>query len=170
MTQVVAAEEPAVAPSYEGGLLRLDAQSCAPGQNAKLLSTYGNLDCGTSSVSENGNELAVTFSLEFDTFSFAGERGLFVDSKGGSVDPEPRLGWTSVGTWTVSAESGGVGGSGAGGVAGSGGNADRGGVEEDDGCGCRMPGRSSTLRGVVCVLLGLVFASRRARGVGSCPR
>jgi hypothetical protein len=37
----------------------------------------------------------------FDVDRFAGERGVFFDAKGGSGDPEPRLGWTRMGSFTV---------------------------------------------------------------------
>ena len=157
VTKVVDAAEPAVAAGFEGGAFYLDAESCAPGEARTLVSTHGSLDCAASSVTENGNELAVSFALAFDVESFAGERGLFVDAKGGSVTPEPRLGWTEVGSFTVSAPSG------TGGSSGGAPPTDRGGVAGgDSGCGCRVPARSRAA-GWVVALLGFALLARRRR-------
>jgi MYXO-CTERM domain-containing protein len=156
VTKFVDAQEPAVAPSFEAGLFHLDADSCAPGEAKQLVSTHGTLDCASSTVAQNGNQMIVTFGLAFDTDSFSGERGLFMDSKGGSTTPEPRLGWTEVGSFTVEPE-----------VAGSGGSSgssptDRGGVTEDSsGCGCRLA--RGTGSPAIAVVLGLLAALRRRR-------
>jgi MYXO-CTERM domain-containing protein len=161
VTKVVDAQEPAVAPSFEAGLFHLDAESCAAGEAKQLVSTYGTLDCASSTVAQNGNELVVTFALGFDTESFAGERGLFVDAKGGSVTPEPRLGWTEVGSFTVQPNASGSGGS-------SGAPpTDRGGVSEDSsGCGCRTSHRTPSP--AILAGLGLFVAAllrrRQTRG------
>ena len=48
-----------------------------------------------------------------DTATFAGTHGLWVDAKGGTGDPEPRLGWTELGSYTVQEGTAGTGGSGA---------------------------------------------------------
>jgi hypothetical protein len=165
VTKLVDAQEPALAPAFEDGMFHLESQSCAPGENAELVSQYGTLDCAASSVAENGNELAVTFALAFDTFSFAGERRLFVDAKGGNGDPEPRLGWTDVGSWTVDSASPSTGGSATGGAGGGGGgSAGRGGVEEDDGgCGCRLARRDASVWLTLAICgLALTFARRRS--------
>lgn len=162
VTKVVDAQEPAVAPAFEAGAFHLDSQSCTPGLAIDLVSTYGSLDCAGSSVVEDGDEIAVTFALRFDVSTFAGERGLYMDAKGGSISPEPRLGWTEVGSWTVAASTAGSGGS-SGGAPG-----DRGGVSGDDsGCGCRSAGKSSSssAAALLSALVVLMFARRRqARG------
>jgi MYXO-CTERM domain-containing protein len=162
VTKVVDAQEPAVAPAFEAGAFHLDAQSCAPGEATELVSTYGSLDCASSSVVEDGDEMAVTFALRFDVEAFAGERGLFMDAKGGSPSPEPRLGWTEVGSWTVAASTAGSGGS-SGGAPG-----DRGGVSGDDsGCGCRSAGVASSASvsaWLIGLMLSLAIRRRQARG------
>jgi hypothetical protein len=157
VTNVVDAAEPAVALGFENGQFDLDGQPCTPGEATELSSTYGSLDCANSSVTTNGNELVATFAVSFDTFTFAGGRGLFVDAKGGSVTPEPRLGWTEVGSWNVQTEAGGGGTSGLGGSGG--GDPARGSVVEDSGCGCRVGARASS-HGLVWLLLAALL--RRA--------
>lgn len=162
VTNVVDPGEPALALGFEGGLLDLDGQTCAPGEAKQLTSTYGTLDCATSSVSLNGNEITITFALAFDVFEFAGERGLFVDAKGGSAAPEPRLGWTQMGSWVVQATGTGSGGSG-GASGNSGGPDDRGGVVEDSGCGCRTGSRSAGSLALIAIASLLAGVRRRRR-------
>lgn len=87
---------------YEAGALFIeDGGSCAPQDPVTLTSTYGGLDCAGSTVSQSGNEVVVRWSLVFDVDTFAGVHGVWFDAKGGSGDPEPRLEWTQMGTFTV---------------------------------------------------------------------
>ena len=83
------------------------AQSCLPGEPTVLSSPHGELHCGVSTASLSGSELTVAFAIAFDVASLEGERGVFFDAKGGATEPEPRLGWTRMGTWTVESTSAG---------------------------------------------------------------
>lgn len=164
VAQQVDPKEPAVAAAFEAGAFHLDTGSCNPGEAKKLTSAHGSLDCATSNATTSGNEMTVTFSLDFDTVTFAGERGLFVDAKGGTVSPEPRLGWTELGKFTVTSTPSGSGG--AGGEDGGAGAAGvRGSVSEyDSGCGCGAVGRRGrTPAHVVLVGLVMLVCSNRRR-------
>lgn len=78
------------------------AQTCAPGAAATLGTAYGSLDCAGSWVAGSGTDGTVGWALQFNPSTFAGTHGLFVDAKGPeSQVPEPRLGWTQVGSYTV---------------------------------------------------------------------
>ncbi|MBK7579963.1 MAG: hypothetical protein IPI67_07120 [Myxococcales bacterium] len=155
---------PAVSVSYEAGQLRLDgsAESCAPGASQVLTSSYGSLDCATTSVSAQGNELLVSWALSFDASKFSGNHQVFVDAKGGSGTPEPRLGWTALGTFTVG-NSLIDGGKLDGGAGSSGGTSP---AAEDSGCGCRLPGSSGRGSGALGLLgvFGVWWFARRGRG------
>ncbi len=153
---------PAVSASYEAGVLHLDGspEGCAPGENKTLDSVYGSLDCAKTSVTENGNDLDVSWSLTFATTGFDGTHQVFVDAKGGTGDPEPRLGWTNLGIFTVGSSwlDGGVTPG-----DGGGGSTSRGSTEGDDsGCGCRLA-RSTHPNGLVLAALGLLLLRRRRR-------
>jgi hypothetical protein len=97
----VAASVPAVHVGFEGGRFGLDADSCAAGEARVLRGPYGSLDCAGSRGIAQGNDLVVEWALAFDPSTFAGERRVFFDAKGGPGDPEPRLGWTEMGRFTV---------------------------------------------------------------------
>lgn len=89
---------------FEAGAFFLeDGGACAPADPVALGSTYGSLDCSASSVVQSGDELIVRWALAFDVDTFAGTHGVFFDAKGGTGDPEPRLEWTQMGTFTVTA-------------------------------------------------------------------
>lgn len=94
---------PSVQVGYEAGRLSLEGSSCESGEQAVLHGPYGDLDCGLSGVALEGDELSVAWALRFDVAGFAGLRGVHVDAKGGTTEPEPRLGWTKVGEFTVQA-------------------------------------------------------------------
>ena len=149
---------PAVSASYEAGQLRLDGsvESCAPGASQVLTSAYGSLECATSSVSLQGNDLVVSWSLRFDPSKFSGTHPVFVDAKGGSGTPEPRLGWTAMGTFAV--ESSVDGGKLDGGAGASGGTT----PAEGSDCGCRLPGGGGRHTGAIA-LLGLLSVGALAR-------
>lgn len=165
------AGQPYVAPAFESGKLYLGTQSCAPGEAKVLSDPLGTLDCAKTSVATSGNQTTVSWALAFDVSKFAGLHGVWLDAKGGSVTPEPRLGWTKLGEYTVQAGSsggsGGSGWSGSGGTlpnAGGAGGAGQGGTEpvEGEGCGCRAPGSRSSGAGALLIALGALLG-RRAR-------
>jgi hypothetical protein len=95
---------------YEAGVFFIeDGGSCAPGDAARIEGPMGALDCAASSVTVTGNESVVRWAVEFDTSAFAGTHGVYFDAKGGEGDPEPRLGWTQMGTFVVQEDSSGSG-------------------------------------------------------------
>ena len=153
---------PAVSASYESGLLHLDGspESCAPGESKVLSSLQGSLDCATTSVSATGNTLTVSWSLAFDSVGFAGTHKVFADAKGGSGTPEPRLGWTELGSFTVGTST--IDGSvpdGGGGTAGQSGSTE----PSDSGCGCTTP-RPTRDASLAMLLAGLgIGIARRVR-------
>ncbi len=106
----VAAGQPAVSASLEAGLLHLDgsSDSCAPGDSKILSGTYGALDCAATTVVDAGDKRTVTWALSFDAAGFGGTHQVFADAKGGSGTPEPRLGWTALGTFNVVSGDGGA--------------------------------------------------------------
>ena len=59
------------------------------------------LDCAASQAWFAGDELVVEYALNLNPDTFDGNKNVFFDAKGGDGDPEPRLGWIQVGTWTV---------------------------------------------------------------------
>jgi len=92
---------------YEAGRFNLEnGGDCAPGDPVVLQSTYGALDCAASTVTMQGTDMMVEWAIAFDVDTFAGVRGVFFDAKGGAGDPEPRLGWTQMGTFTVEPAAG----------------------------------------------------------------
>lgn len=152
----------ALSPSYEAGLLHLDAESCAPGEAKVLTSMFGSLDCAKTTVTNAGNDLTVKWSLAFDAAGFTGVHKVFVDAKGGTGDPEPRLGWTELGTFTVSSSWSDGGGLIPGEDAGS--EVPRGSTEDSDdsGCGCRTS-HSGSAGGVPFAFATLLWLGRRRR-------
>lgn len=98
------ASSPALHVQYEGGLLRLEGQTCAPGEAATLTGTHGSLDCAQSGFNNTGEQAAVYWALGFDAQTFAGQHELYLGARGGPGNPEPRLEWTSLGTYVVEAE------------------------------------------------------------------
>jgi hypothetical protein len=93
---------------YEAGVFFIeDGGSCAPGDAARIEGPMGALDCAASSVTVTGNESVVRWAVEFDASAFAGTHGVYFDAKGGEGDPEPRLGWTQMGTFVVQEDDGG---------------------------------------------------------------
>jgi hypothetical protein len=134
----VASGVPALSLGYEAGELHLDgsAEACAPGDPTVLTSSHGSLDCAKTTVTQSGNDVIVSWSLGFDAQSFAGTHQVFVDAKGGTGSPEPRLGWTNLGTFTVSS-SWTDGGLATGGTDGAGNPARGSTLADDSGCGCR---------------------------------
>jgi hypothetical protein len=98
----VVATIPRVNLGYEAGRFTLEgAGDCAPGDAVVLAGEYGSFDCAASSVMAAGPDMIVNWALEFDVATFAGVHGVFFDAKGGIGDPEPRLGWTQMGTFDV---------------------------------------------------------------------
>jgi hypothetical protein len=99
----VAPGVPAVAGAFENGAFSLGVpgETCTPGQSGALRAAYGLLDCAASFVSFGGRRLTVGWALTFDASRFAGAHRIFLDAKGGRGDPEPRLGWTELGSFTV---------------------------------------------------------------------
>lgn len=105
---------------YEAGVFSLEsASTCALGEAKVLQGPYADFDCAAATVTPSGNDLIVTWPLSFDAAVFPGPHGVFFDAKGGTGDPEPRLGWTEMGTFTVAA-AGADGSTDAGGSQGSG--------------------------------------------------
>lgn len=101
VTDEIAPNVPGVGANFEGGRFGVGASSCLPGEDARLLQLpWGSIDCARSSVSSAGDVVTVDWALRFDP-AFAGEHGVWFDAKGGGGDPEPRLGWTRMGTYTV---------------------------------------------------------------------
>jgi hypothetical protein len=97
----VAIDLPSIPIGMEYGVLFAHGQSCLPGEDKVLVGEYGNLNCANSSFFDFEDERWVYYDVQFHTDTFAGEKTLFFDAKGGEGDPEPRLGWTEVGTFTV---------------------------------------------------------------------
>lgn len=87
---------------YEAGRMFIEGGGdCAPLDPVVLDSTWGSLDCALSTVALAGDEMVVHWALRFDTTTFAGVHGVYFDAKGGTGDPEPRLGWTEMGSYEV---------------------------------------------------------------------
>lgn len=152
---------PAVSASYEAGQLRLDGatESCAPGESKVLVSTHGSLDCAGSSVTSAGDVLSVKWAVAFDLASFSGSHKVFVDAKGGSGTPEPRLGWTELGTFTVGTTTLDGGKLDGGGGGASGGTT----PAADSGCGCRIERNGHEPWGLSAPLLLVMGAWARRR-------
>ena len=113
----VAADADRLNLGYEAGMFFLeDGGSCAPMDPVVLPAQFGSLDCAASTVTIAGNQATVRWALEFDTVEFAGTHGVFFDAKGGVGDPEPRLGWTQMGTFLVQPGGGGESSSSGGGT------------------------------------------------------
>lgn len=177
----VDAAAPNLSGGYEAGQVFAAGQSCAPGEDKLLTTPLGAVDCARTTVTPSGDDLVVEWALRFDLQSFAGPHLFFVDAKGGPATPEPRLGWTDVGTWTVAAPvtpdggsggsmgvDGGGGSSGSTGVGGSGGAGGEGqggsGGESESagGCGCALPGGApSAWTALLLAALGLAALGRR---------
>jgi hypothetical protein len=126
--------------NFEGGVFSWgSAETCLPGEPVQLVSQYSTLDCAQSDVMLSGNLMIVSYAVEFDVEAFGGLRNVFFDAKGGAGDPEPRLGWTQVGTFDVQASAGeDTGGStldGTGAADGSGGSGGSEGSEGSEGSG-----------------------------------
>jgi hypothetical protein len=150
---------PRVNLGFEDGMFSLeDGGACAPGDPVVLESTYGALDCATSTITQSADEVIAVWSLSFDTATFAGSHGIFFDAKGGTGEPEPRLEWTLMGTYTVEA------------AAGSTGNADESGTTQPDPSTTdAAPGDSSgTTDAGATDEGGLPGAAPRRRGAQGC--
>ncbi len=92
--------------SYEAGVFALESASTCMAGEAKILNgPYADFDCATATATPVGNDLVMRWPLAFDAAAFPGEHRLFVDARGGTGNPEPRLGWTEMGTFTVPAPS-----------------------------------------------------------------
>ena len=91
----------AVHAGYGDGVFGLDGAVCAPGADLRIEGELATLDCARSAATVVGDGLILDFALEFDAAGFAGEHGVWFDGKGGEGDPEPRIGWTQMGTFTV---------------------------------------------------------------------
>jgi MYXO-CTERM domain-containing protein len=185
IVQIMVADEvsptaDSVGANYENGLFSLDGQTCTPGEAVTLSNTFGSLDCSRSSVSQSGDDVTVHWALDFDPQTFAGQHFIFFDAKGGPGNPEPRLDWTQMGTYTVvaSQEDAGVtdpdgGSAGDGGQpqpdaaqSPDGGSGNQGSGDVSGGCGCRLGDAESghpTGAFVILALLGLLVLSRRRR-------
>ncbi|MBX7079861.1 MAG: hypothetical protein K1X88_11775 [Nannocystaceae bacterium] len=108
---------------YEAGVIAFEgAGSCAPGDPVTLVGEHGSLDCAATTVSDEGDERVVAWALGFDVASFAGSHGVFFDAKGGTGDPEPRLGWTQMGSFLVEASAADTSGAASGSSEGSSGS------------------------------------------------
>jgi hypothetical protein len=113
----VAIDVPHAQGGFEDGMFVFgDApgSSCAPGQALEISTPNATLDCAMSSATAVGNEMIVQWAVRFDPVAFGGARTIWFDAKGGAGDPEPRLGWTQVGSWNVQDDADGTGGSGSG--------------------------------------------------------
>jgi hypothetical protein len=98
---------PAVPVAWEDGRFWLGDASCAPGDPVELINEYGALNCAASLTYVEGDDRVVDWQIRFDFATFGGTHGLWFDAKGGTGEEEPRLGWTPVGTWTVTQGEGG---------------------------------------------------------------
>jgi MYXO-CTERM domain-containing protein len=145
----------AVALGYENGVFFAGTESCLPGEARTIRGVAsGALDCARSSVRDEGTDRIVEWAIDFDPAVFAGPHQVFFDAKGGP-DPEPRLGWTPMGTFTVTDAPPPPRDAGRSGLdAGRGGGRDMIG-----GCGCRAAPRSSTP--IAWIVLALAFVRRR---------
>lgn len=169
---------PHITAVYEGGRFYLDGrvESCAPGEARMFAGPGGTLDCARSTATVSGDDLSVDWALAFDTAALAGEQGVFVDAKG-TATPEPRLGWTRMGTYTVESTLSGDGGllprdasvpsMDAGRLAP--------GAGLSDGCGCAVAGRGQpaaplVVAGIFAALARLRSARRRAASQKDCSR
>jgi len=91
---------PNLSGSYEGGRLSIGEQSCTPGEAKTLTTTHGSLDCARTKVTSEGDKLTIDWALSLDPKGLGYmPRAFFVDAKGGATIPEPRLGWTKIGTY-----------------------------------------------------------------------
>jgi hypothetical protein len=127
----------------------------------------GSLDCSLSTAQPSGNDMLVKWAVEFDVDAFAGERGVFVDAKGPtSISPEPRLGWTWMGSFLVTSADAGTWPTADGGVDASANPPSRGEtMAGDSGCGCDLgrrdgPGGRAALAWFA-VIVGLLLGRRR---------
>ena len=176
----VAVEVPHTGGSFENGEFSWDMQTCVPGDDVQLTSELSTLDCAQSSATPMGNLMIVRYAVQFDVDAFGGPRNIFFDAKGGAGDPEPRLGWTQVGTFDVqpggatmtSGIGGNSGGDGSGTTdtaatgdaatgAGSGLPGFPGGDRGDDGCSCRARSRGGPIE---LWWLPLLYGARPRRG------
>lgn len=111
----VAIDVPHVQGGFEGGMFYWgDAPggSCSPGAAMEIETPEATLDCSMSTATPVGDQMIVEWAVRFDPALFGGPRAIWLDAKGGAGDPEPRLGWTQVGSYDVQAVAGdGSGGS-----------------------------------------------------------
>jgi hypothetical protein len=97
---------------YEAGTFSLEGGgTCAPQDPVVLQTPLGAFDCAASTVDFAGTQATVRWAIEFDTTAFAGAHGVYFDAKGGEGEPEPRLGWTQMGTFLVEPDASEGGGS-----------------------------------------------------------
>jgi uncharacterized protein (TIGR03382 family) len=175
---------PGVRVAFEAGAFSVGAESCTAGEARVLPTAWGSLDCSRSSAQAGSADLTVTWALDLDAANFSGAHSLWLQGAGGPGDPEPHLGWTPLGTYTVIApgidagppapdaaapgdagpfdgappdlDAGPDAGPDAGSSAGHG----------VGGCGCSGPGATGT-DGLALLVLWLLCRRRRARGPGA---
>ena len=94
-------QDPSVHVGFGEGAFGYEGGSCLPGEDAVLTGEFAALDCSRSVAAVIGDELRLAFALEFDVEAFGGLHEVWFDGKGGDGDPEPRIGWTLMGTFTV---------------------------------------------------------------------
>ena len=97
----VAPEVPVMGATLEYGIFQSAGQTCQPGEDKVIEGEYGSFDCANSWFVDEGNVRRVYFAITFDLDTFSGTKNIYFDAKGGSGDPEPRLGWTKMGTFTI---------------------------------------------------------------------
>lgn len=147
--------------AYEDGRFHLGEDSCASGEARTLANAYGALDCARSGVSMAVDDLVVDWALSFEPDTFPGTHGLWMDGKGpASTTPEPRIGWTRMGDYTVERASSSVDA----GARDAGGRLDGGGRHPgvSSGCGCRASSAPSSIA-PLALALALLAARRRRR-------
>lgn len=164
---------PNISGAYEAGNLVVGDQSCKPGE-AKVLSTaHGSLDCARTVVKSDGDKLTIDWALTPDAKGLGFmPRPFFVDAKGGTATPEPRLGWTKVGTYgetSLEADAGPIATDDAGRFLPDGARRsdyldsdDLGGGELP--CSCSTPGRSSRTTPLAFAAFALLLLVSRKRG------
>jgi MYXO-CTERM domain-containing protein len=154
--------------AYEDGRFHLGTDSCAPGEARALANAYGSLDCARSAVTDSVDDRIVDWALSFDPATFGGTHGLWLDGKGpASTTPEPRIGWTRLGEYTVAlaGTDAGLRDGAAPGLDGSaGGDAGPRAPPIESGCGCRAASPAPlSANAILLVLLGLGVARERRR-------
>jgi MYXO-CTERM domain-containing protein len=163
---------PNLSGGYEGGKLFVGEQSCAPGEAKTLSGPHGSLDCARTIVKSEGDKLAIDWAITLESKGLGQlPRPFFVDAKGGSAMPEPRLGWTKIGTYgelPASAADAGVESSAdAGKIDPPPRNSNLEGDEPGGGelpCSCSTPGRPARTTPLALAGLALLLLVSRKRG------